>query len=175
MCPAPAGVMELVDVVDSKSTAGDSVPVRVRSPAPARRKLCIACDEFFCFQKTHRALTPLLLASKSNPLTLGFDFGKTGASGSVCLFVNAAQAGAHSFRCSSFSSRKRFAGLRLDGMRALEWCIFFANTRRSAASFVSLATSFLFAKNSSCAHAAAPRFQIEPAYAGLRFGENGRF
>ena len=30
----PAGVMELVDVVDSKSTAGDSVPVRVRSPAP---------------------------------------------------------------------------------------------------------------------------------------------
>ena len=28
-----AGVMELVDVVDSKSTAGDSVPVRVRSPA----------------------------------------------------------------------------------------------------------------------------------------------
>ena len=31
-----AGVMELVDVVDSKSTAGDSVPVRVRSPAPCR-------------------------------------------------------------------------------------------------------------------------------------------
>ena len=54
-------------------------------------------------------------------------------------------------------------------------CIFFANTRRIAASFVSLATSFLFAKNSSCAYAAAPRFQIEPAYAGLRFGENGRF
>ena len=33
---APAGVMELVDVVDSKSTAGDSVPVRVRPPAPYR-------------------------------------------------------------------------------------------------------------------------------------------
>lgn len=29
-----AGVMELVDVVDSKSTAGNSVPVRVRPPAP---------------------------------------------------------------------------------------------------------------------------------------------
>ena len=29
-----AGVMELADVVDSKSTAGDSVPVRVRPPAP---------------------------------------------------------------------------------------------------------------------------------------------
>ena len=82
---------------------------------------------------------------------------------------------AHSFRCSSFSSRKRFAGLRLDGMRALEWCVFFANTRRIAASFVSLATSFLFPKTSSRAHAAAPRFQIEPAYAGLRFGGNGRF
>ena len=33
---APAGVMELVDVADSKSAAGDSVPVRVRSPAPKR-------------------------------------------------------------------------------------------------------------------------------------------
>ena len=42
-----AGVMELVDVVDSKSTAGDSVPVRVRSPAPARRKRHIAYDELF--------------------------------------------------------------------------------------------------------------------------------
>ena len=30
-----AEVMELADVVDSKSTAGDSVPVRVRSPAPS--------------------------------------------------------------------------------------------------------------------------------------------
>ena len=27
----------MVDVVDSKSTAGDSVPVRVRSPAPSKR------------------------------------------------------------------------------------------------------------------------------------------
>ena len=32
--PTPAGVMELVDVVDSKSTDGDIVPVRVRPPAP---------------------------------------------------------------------------------------------------------------------------------------------
>lgn len=33
-----AGVMELVDVVDSKSTASDGVPVRVRPPAPRRQK-----------------------------------------------------------------------------------------------------------------------------------------
>ena len=39
--------MELVDVVDSKSTAGNSVPVRVRPPAPRRSKLCIACSDFF--------------------------------------------------------------------------------------------------------------------------------
>ena len=36
--------MELVDVVDSKSTAGDSVPVRVRSPAPGKR----AAMPLFC-------------------------------------------------------------------------------------------------------------------------------
>ena len=34
-----AGVMELVDVADSKSAAGDSVPVRVRSPAPRAEDL----------------------------------------------------------------------------------------------------------------------------------------
>ena len=32
-------MMELVDVVDSKSTAGDSVPVRVRPPAYQNRLL----------------------------------------------------------------------------------------------------------------------------------------
>ena len=34
-----AGVMKLVDVADSKSAAGDSVPVRVRSPAPRKLRL----------------------------------------------------------------------------------------------------------------------------------------
>ena len=50
----PAGVMELVDVVDSKSTAGDSVPVRVRSPAPIK---AIVNDTFtmafiLCWKRT---------------------------------------------------------------------------------------------------------------------------
>ena len=80
-----AGVMELVDVVDSKSTASDGVPVRVRPPAPRWSKLYVACSDFF--QKVR----------------------------------------VHSFRCSSFSSRKRSAGLRLDEMGALDWCIFFVN------------------------------------------------
>ena len=51
--------MELVDVVDSKSTAGDSVPVRVRSPAPRRSKLCIACsDLFYKSERAHAAAPP---------------------------------------------------------------------------------------------------------------------
>ena len=45
----PAGVMELVDVTDSKSVGGDTVWVRVPPPAPARRKRHIACDELFHF------------------------------------------------------------------------------------------------------------------------------
>ena len=62
-----AGVMELVDVVDSKSTAGDSVPVRVRPPAPRRSKLYIACSDFF-YQKSQSALIPLLLLFKPQTL-----------------------------------------------------------------------------------------------------------
>ena len=42
-----AGVMELVDVADSKSAAGDSVGVRVPPPAPRRSKRHIACSDFF--------------------------------------------------------------------------------------------------------------------------------
>ena len=52
-----------VDTRDLKSLAGDSVPVRVRSPAPRRSKLCIACSDFF--QKSERAH-----AAAENALTL---------------------------------------------------------------------------------------------------------
>ena len=53
---------------------------------------------------------------------------------------------AHSFRCSSFSSRKRFAGLRLDEMGALDWCIFFVNIVHVGAGFVSLAPIYFISQ-----------------------------
>ena len=68
-----AGVMELVDVVDSKSTAGDSVPVRVRSPAPRGRKVRFATTFFIPMAKKTHPPAPLLLLSKSQPLMLGCD------------------------------------------------------------------------------------------------------
>ena len=40
-----AGVMELADVVDSKSTGSDTVPVRVRPPAPKRHFLEPECPK----------------------------------------------------------------------------------------------------------------------------------
>ena len=82
----PAGVMELVDVADSKSAAGDSVPVRVRSPAPHRSKVRFAPT--FFFTKEHHPPAPLLLLSKSQTLTLVCDFGKRGIWNGCIFSVN---------------------------------------------------------------------------------------
>ena len=38
---------EMVDVADSKSAASDGVPVRVRSPAPQKRRFCLADKSVF--------------------------------------------------------------------------------------------------------------------------------
>ena len=59
-----AGVMELVDVVDSKSTASDGVPVRVRPPAPLRNDLCMSDDRASAFISTAKVFL------RSNPQSL---------------------------------------------------------------------------------------------------------
>ena len=59
--------------------------VRIPPAAPRRSKLCIACSDFF---KSQSALTPLLLLSKSQPLTLGCDLGPPLCGGFVPLRGN---------------------------------------------------------------------------------------
>ena len=65
-----AGMMELADVLDSKSSGSDTVRVRPPLPAPRRSKRHIVCSDFF---KSQSALILLLLLSKSQPLALGCD------------------------------------------------------------------------------------------------------
>ena len=56
----------MVDVVDSKSTAGDSVPVRVRSPAPSPfavvDTMAAKGDFLFCTYLTRNMVFPELFA-----------------------------------------------------------------------------------------------------------------
>ena len=64
--------MELVDVVDSKSTAGDSVPVRVRSPAPSSASVPLNAGRSQYYPGVAQLVARLLWeqdAAGSNPVT----------------------------------------------------------------------------------------------------------
>ena len=64
-----AGVLELVDEVDSKSIASDGVRVRVPPPAPRRSKVRFAPTFFYSLgTKERHPPAPLLLLSNRNSL-----------------------------------------------------------------------------------------------------------
>ncbi len=70
-----AGVMELVDVVDSKSTAGDSVPVRVRPPAPIKARPQTGPRFYSCCRERTRTFE--MQSSGGALLAAGLDGGNT--------------------------------------------------------------------------------------------------
>ena len=119
-----AGVMELVDVVDSKSTASDGVPVRVRPPAPARRELRKFATTFYALHK--KSSLTCSAAPRFKPVTasLGHRFvpptweliHSVHMTHSEMTFVCQMTAQARSSRQQrSFfvQTRNRFAGLRV--------------------------------------------------------------
>ena len=56
-----AGVMELADVVDSKSTGSDTVPVRVRPPAPCLfKQMYSLCACRLGLRNRHQAVGQML-------------------------------------------------------------------------------------------------------------------
>ena len=59
--PPFAGVMELADVVDSKSTGSDTVPVRVRPPAPCLfKQMYSLCACRLGLRNRHQAVGQML-------------------------------------------------------------------------------------------------------------------
>ena len=75
---------EMVHAVDSKSTGGNTLGVRVPPPAPHRSKPCIACSDFF-LQKSehaHAAAPPFQI----EPAALGFGRIFVPHIGATCVF-----------------------------------------------------------------------------------------
>ena len=56
--------MELADVADSKSAGSDTVPVRLRPAAPAKRQAFFAC-RFFFWKKRTRLQAAVSLSRKA--------------------------------------------------------------------------------------------------------------
>ena len=65
--------MELADVVDSKSTGSDTVPVRVRPPAPVENLTTQTRVEVFLYLRHYLALV-VLSVTHQNPYAKAFGF-----------------------------------------------------------------------------------------------------
>ena len=117
-------------MMDSKSIGSDTVPVRVRPPAPRRSKLCIACSDFLQkSERAHVAAPPFRKKSRSAHL-LGCKrprngslslptfcgFVPCGAGDSFCLTLTHR----HSFRRSFFPNHNRCAGSRFGWVTSLK-------------------------------------------------------
>ncbi len=87
-----AGVVELADALDSKSSVRKDVRVRPPPPAPSRRKLHIACDDFFASRqrssRAHSAAPPFPTRSASPGLCGGPDLSRKPCSmGAFGIFI----------------------------------------------------------------------------------------
>ena len=112
-----AGVLELVDEVDSKSIASDGVRVRFPPPAPRRSKVRFAPTPFYACGKKD-AIRPLPCSSfpKLNPLALGFNFVFCGRrAGAAAKFASLLRLFQRGRLYSSFSK---------PGPRGLRFCVF---------------------------------------------------